>query len=235
MQVKFKYLNTALQDILMWIANFRIFHKNCLLAPRCVKFKVKDFVYLINSWKEKNSFYYTELHILQGKMEDKKNFVRDLKRETTIKKIEQKGAYIFTLNKEPLEKEYYLPAFNPKIIQVRPVVERLDGYEDWVLASWEKDVLLEITKIPVFEVEIKSIRKIKIAEIFMPHIYPKLSPKQRSALRLAVDHGYYEYPRNIELEKLARMEHVRRQTFQEHLRRAERKLIPFLAENIGLD
>src|SRR3989338_7201830 len=105
----------------MWIAKFKIWHKNCLLRPRCIKYKVTDFVYLINSWEEKKHFYYTELHILQGKEEDKKKFIKDLKKEKAIKKLEQKGNYIFTLNKEPLQKQYYSTVFNPQIIQVKPV------------------------------------------------------------------------------------------------------------------
>src|SRR3990167_2066727 len=98
----------------MWVAKFKIWHKNCLIRPICVKYKVTDFVYLINSWTEKNKFYYTELHILQGKEENKKKFIRDLKKEESIKKLEQRGNYIFTLNEEPIEKRYYSPAFDPK-------------------------------------------------------------------------------------------------------------------------
>ncbi|MEK6840913.1 MAG: helix-turn-helix domain-containing protein, partial [Nanoarchaeota archaeon] len=190
-------------------------------------------VYLINSWKEKNKFYYTELHILQGTEENKKKFVKDLKKEKSIKKLEQKDNYIFTLNEEPLEKQYYTPVFDPKIIHVRPVAQRSDGYEDWEIASWDRDALMKITEVPVFEVEIKSIKETKLSDIFFPHIFPKLSPKQKYAIELAVKNNYYGYPRRIDLEKLAKIAKVKRQTFQENLRRAEKKLIPFLTESLN--
>ena len=217
----------------MWVAKFKIWHKNCLLRPKCIKYNVTDLVYLINSWKEKNKFYYTELHILQGTEENKKKFVKNLKKEKSIKKLEQKGNYVFTLNEEPLEKQYYTPVFDPKIIQVRPVAQRSDGYEDWEIASWDRDALMRITEVPVFEVEIKSIKETKVSDIFFPHIFPKLSPKQKYAIELAVKDGYYEYPRKIDLEELAKIAKVKRQTFQENLRRAEKKLIPFLTESLN--
>lgn len=216
----------------MWVAKFKIWHKNCLLRPRCVKYHVTDFVYLINAWKEGKSFYYTELHILQGREENKKRFVKDLKKEKSIKKAEQKGNYLFTLNEEPLEKQYYAPAFDPKIIQVKPVAQRADGFEDWELACWEKEPLMSIMDVPDFDVELLSITQTKLTDIFLPRISPKLSPKQKEAIELAVKEGYYEYPRKIDLEGLARICKVRRQTFQENLRRAEKKLLPFLTENI---
>ena len=215
----------------MWVAKFKIWHKNCLIRPKCVKHQITDFVYLINSWKEKKKFYYTELHILQGTEENKKKFIRDLKKEKSIKKLEQMGNYIFTLNKEPIEKQYYSPVFDPKIIQVKPVAQRADGFEDWELACWDKGTLMKIMDVPVFDVKLICIKQTKLADIFLPHIYPKLAPKQREAIELAVKHGYYEYPRKIDLEKLAEIAKVKRQTYQENLRRAEKKLIPFLTEN----
>lgn len=217
----------------MWVAKFRAWHKTCLLRPICVKHKVTDFVYLISSWSEKDKFYYTELHILQGKEENKRKFVKELRKDKTIKKLEQKGNYIFTLNEIPVEKEYYAPAFDPKIIQVKPVAQRTDGFEDWEVASWDRKALMKIMSIPDMEVKIKSVRNIKLGEIFLPHIYPKLSPKQKEAVELAVKEGYYDFPRRINLEKLAKISKVKRQTFQENLRRAEKKLVPFLTENIG--
>jgi predicted DNA binding protein len=215
----------------MWIAKFKIWHKNCLLRSLCVKYKVTDFVHLINSWTEKKRFYYTELHILQGKKENKKNFIRYLKKIKSIKKFEQKGDYIFTLNEESVEKQYYSPVFDPRIIQIKPVAQRADGFEDWELASWDKETLMKIMKVSVFDVNLKYIKQTKLSDIFLPQIYPKLAPKQKEAIELAIKNGYYQYPRKIKLEKLAEITKITRQTYQENLRKAEEKLIPFLTES----
>jgi len=217
----------------MWLAKYKIKHSNCLLTPLCVKHKVTDFVYLLNSWKTKKLFYYTELHILQGTEENKKKFLRDLKKRKTIKKVEQTGNYIFTLNEELSVKEYYTLPFDPQFIQPKPIAVKPDGFEYWELACWDKKPLMKIMDVPVFNVELRSIKRTKIYDIFLPSIYPKLAPKQKEAIELAVKHNYYDYPRKIDLEGLAKIAKVKRQTLQENLRRAEKKLVPFLTENIS--
>jgi len=217
----------------MWVAKFKIWHKTCLLRPKCVKYQVTDFVYLVNSWKEEEKFYYTESHILQGTEENKKKFIKDLKKEKSIKKFEQSGNYIFTLNEISVEEEYYSVIFNPKIIYTKPIAQRADGFEDWELACWDKETLMKIMDIPTFDVKLVYIKQTKLSDIFLPHIYPKLAPKQKEAIELAVKEGYYQYPRKVDLEKLAKISKVKRQTYQENLRRAEKKLIPFLTESIS--
>jgi hypothetical protein len=54
---------------------------------------------------------------------------------------------------------------------------------------------------------------------------PDLSPRQYDALRLAVEDGYYEIPRRTTTAELADRLGVSRRTAEEHLRRAENKLV----------
>ncbi len=216
----------------MWLAKFKIRHKNCLLTPKCVRHNVVDLVYVLNSWKDLQHYYYTELHILQGSEENKKKFCRDLKKEKTIIKVEQQGNYLFTLNREPLKKQYYSPVFDPRLLQPKPIIVKPDGYEYWEMACWDKKPLMEIRNVPVFQVKVLSIKNAAVKDFYLPKIYPQLSPKQQVALELAVQEGYYEYPRKIGLELLAKISKVKRQTFNEHLRRAEKKLVPFLTEKL---
>ena len=90
---------------------------------------------------------------------------------------------------------------------------------------------MQFKKIPMFKVKLIYIKKTKLNNIFIPRIFPNISEKQTQALELAVKQGYYEFPRKIKLEELAKLSKVKRQTFQENLRRAERKLIPYLVES----
>ncbi|MGV8150776.1 MAG: helix-turn-helix domain-containing protein [Candidatus Woesearchaeota archaeon] len=216
----------------MWIARFKNWHKDCIIRPRCVKYNVTDNVYLINSWTEKGHFYYTELHILQGREEDIKRFIKDFKKDKTILNAEVKGNNIITLNEKHESHNFYDPLFDHRLIYVKPVVQRLDGYEDWEIACWDKKPLMEIMNIPTFDMKLIWVKNVKFTDLFIPRIYPKLSAKQKQALELAVKEGYYEYPRKTELETLAKISKVKRQTYQEHLRRAEHKLVPFLTEGI---
>ena len=78
--------------------------------------------------------------------------------------------------------------------------------------------------VPVFRVELKSVEETKISDIFLPHIYPKISEKQKEAIELAVKNGYYEYPRKIDVKNLANISGLAFSTFQAHLRKAEQKI-----------
>ncbi|PSP57116.1 transcriptional regulator [Halobacteriales archaeon QS_1_67_19] len=59
---------------------------------------------------------------------------------------------------------------------------------------------------------------------------PDLSDRQREALLTAADMGYYRLPRDATTAEVAAELGVERRTFEEHLRRAERKLVAALAE-----
>lgn len=216
----------------MWIAKLKNWHKDCIIRPRCMKYQVTDYVQLINSWIDKDKFYYTELHILQGNEKNIQAFIKDFKKEKSIAQFEQKGNHIITLNYKKIKEKYYSPVFDNRLIYVRPVTQRIDGYEDWTVASWEKQPLMELMKIPTFEMKLLSIQKTKYTDLFVPQLFPNLSPKQKETLVLAIQEGYYDYPRQIHLDQLANISKVKRQTFQESLRRAEKKLVPFLTENM---
>lgn len=214
----------------MWIARLRNWHKDCIIRPRCVRYNVSDHVQLINSWTEESGFYYTEMHILQGEEKSVAEFIRDFRKDKSIIKFEQKGNHIITLNKKKALEGYYSIVFNHKLIYVKPVLQRTDGYEDWHIACWTKEPIMDLMKIPTFDMKLISIQQAKYTDLFLPQLMPKLSPKQKEAIELAVREGYYEFPKKTYLEDLSRTAKVKRQTFQEHLSRAEKKLISFMTE-----
>ena len=128
----------------MWKAIFEGSHKTCIIAPRCKRYSVTDFVYLLNAWEENNKFYYTEAHILQGTEQNKELFVNDFKKEKTNKKFERKGNFIITLTERPGWMAAYMPLWDKRIIQTKPVIQKQDGMEVWEMASWDKEPLINI-------------------------------------------------------------------------------------------
>jgi predicted DNA binding protein len=64
---------------------------------------------------------------------------------------------------------------------------------------------------------------------------PSLTDRQRETLTLAVAAGYYEIPRETTTADLADALGVDRRTAEEHLRRAENKLVHAVAGALGLD
>nr|WP_272904676.1 helix-turn-helix domain-containing protein [Halobacterium sp. TGN-42-S1] len=56
-------------------------------------------------------------------------------------------------------------------------------------------------------------------------LFDGLTDRQLAALQLALECGYYEQPRRTSLRDLADRTSVARSTFEEHLRKAENKLL----------
>ncbi len=214
----------------MWVAKFKNWHKNCLIRPLCVKYHVTDLVYVLNYWEEEKHFIYTELHALQGTQENIKQFIKEMKAYTETQELIIQGNNILTKNKV-IKQEEYKHVFNNKIIYVEPIIQRSDGYEDWKIASWDKEELMNIINISVFENTITYIKKLDVAEIFLPKLAPKLAPKQKEAIQLAVQQGYYSTPRKATIKQLAEQAGIQPQTFHQALTTAENKMIQFLTEN----
>lgn len=63
-------------------------------------------------------------------------------------------------------------------------------------------------------------------------VLPTLSPRQRETLASAYDRGYYEIPRRTTTTEIAESVGVERRTAEEHLRRAENKLVGALIEYV---
>ena len=65
-------------------------------------------------------------------------------------------------------------------------------------------------------------------------LFSDLTEKQIDALLTAYSHGYYRLPRKADVKTIASKKGVPRTTFQEHLRKAENKLIESLVPYIQL-
>ncbi|NHN60804.1 MULTISPECIES: helix-turn-helix domain-containing protein [Halorussus] len=61
---------------------------------------------------------------------------------------------------------------------------------------------------------------------------PDLSPRQREALATATDLGYYRIPRDVTTADVAAELGIERRTLEEHLRRAENKLVRALIDHL---
>ena len=58
--------------------------------------------------------------------------------------------------------------------------------------------------------------------------------RQRELLTLALEHGYFEIPRQVTLEELADHMDITKTTASNHLRKAEQQLMSFLIEYVNL-
>jgi predicted DNA binding protein len=86
-----------------------------------------------------------------------------------------------------------------------------------------------------FQVEVRSKREIDAISqeepmLSVESLVPDLSTRQREAVRMAWEAGYYEIPRETTTADLADRMGIDRRTFEEHLRLAERKFVGTLVD-----
>jgi hypothetical protein len=65
-------------------------------------------------------------------------------------------------------------------------------------------------------------------------LFSHLTEKQIDALLTAYSHGYYRLPRKTDVQTIASKKRVPRTTFQEHLKKAENKLVSSVIPYIQL-
>ncbi len=131
------------------------------------------------------------------------------------------------------EGEHVMLYHNRQIIFVKPTVNHYDGHEYWEVACWKREELEKFIKELKSHMDFCEIMKIEnspLTDVYFPNVMPKLSKCQKGALEIAFRNGYYSYPRKIKLEQLAKIAKIGISTFQEHLRKAELKLLPVIIE-----
>jgi predicted DNA binding protein len=113
-----------------------------------------------------------------------------------------------------------------------PTIYR-QGWEHYtVIAFEEADVRALLADLRA-DRDIELLSKTAIAEKRIPHsmltpvdrLFDDLTDRQLAALQLALEHGYYEQPRQTSLRDIAGRTSVSKSTYEEHLRKAENKLL----------
>jgi predicted DNA binding protein len=120
--------------------------------------------------------------------------------------------------------------YNPRMFFVKPVFVDKQGLEYWEVASYDKKILAafykNLMRAHLEHIEMLQFRSTKLDNIYFPTISPDLTEKQKRAFELAIEEGYYAMPKTTDLATLARIMKVSLATYQEHLRRAESKIMP---------
>jgi predicted DNA binding protein len=220
----------------MWIAKLKLYHKDCPIVNRAVKFNVSVISYPRSYYMRKKRKYATTVCKFVGYDETaKKKFLEDLKRDPRISRLDVSGnvfVYEYDLGREG---QHVMLYFDPEMVFVRPTINSPDGHEYWEVASWNKEKIMkfidELSK-HMDTSEVLGIGTATNVEVYFPSVMPKLSPAQEKAIMLAYQWGYYDYPRKIDLRNLAKHAGISLGTFQENLRKAENKILPMLIERI---
>ena len=113
-----------------------------------------------------------------------------------------------------------------------PTIYR-QGWEHYTVVAFDGDDIRELLGDLRSDREIELLSKTSISETQIPHsmlapasqLFEYLTDRQLAALQLALERGYYEQPRKTSLRDLAEQTAVARSTYEEHLRKAENKLL----------
>ncbi|MFW6018706.1 MAG: helix-turn-helix domain-containing protein [Halapricum sp.] len=113
-----------------------------------------------------------------------------------------------------------------------PTIYR-QGWEHYTAVAFDDDDIRALLSDLRSDRDIELLSKTSIAEKQIPHsmlapanqLFENLTDRQLAALQLALERGYYEQPRKTSLRELAEQTSVARSTYEEHLRKAENKLL----------
>ncbi|SFF96058.1 hypothetical protein SAMN04488063_0935 [Halopelagius inordinatus] len=113
-----------------------------------------------------------------------------------------------------------------------PTIYR-QGWEHYTVVAFDSEDIRDLLGDLRADREIELLSKTSIAEKQIPHsmlapanqLFENLTDRQLAALQLALESGYYEQPRKTSLRELAGQTTVARSTYEEHLRKAENKLL----------
>lgn len=113
-----------------------------------------------------------------------------------------------------------------------PTIHR-QGWEHYTVIAFDESDIQALHHDLEADRDIEVLSKTAITEQQIPHsmlapvdqLFEDVTERQMAALRLALESGYYEQPRKTSLRELANQTAVARSTYEEHLRKAENKLL----------
>lgn len=213
----------------MWTLKIKFSEEGTLIGSKAVQYDVNLFAFPLSYSYEKN---WVVVHLtgnIFGEQKDIEEFMKSLKKEKRVLNFELHGNFFIGTIKEPLYSKYL---YNKKIIHLAPALISDEGYELINVGSFEKKHLEKFIEIIEKKLggEILSLQERKVKSISVMKVHPDLTEKQKNAIELAIKKGYYNSPRKISLQELAKISELSFSTFQVHLRKAEKKLIPYFFE-----
>lgn len=122
-----------------------------------------------------------------------------------------------------------------------PTIHR-QGWEHYTVIAFDEGDVRELLHNLEADRDIEVLSKTAIQEQQIPHsmltpvdqLFEDVTDRQMAALRLALESGYYEQPRKTSLRELAEHTAVARSTYEEHLRKAENKLLTNVGQFLRL-
>jgi predicted DNA binding protein len=209
----------------MWRLKVRTDSSKQLLGRFAIKHNLSMTGYPLSYYKDKKHLYLVAAGFMFGEEKNKKALLRDIKKSKEVVEFERVGDFMINITKQPLFTE---PVYDSRIIRPNPVLINKKGFHIWDLASFNRKILEKVLKFAEKYLNAKLISFIeeKISNISFTRLLPELTKNQKKALEIAINKGYYDYPKKIKMETLAKQMKISYSTFQAHLKKAEGKILP---------
>jgi len=218
----------------MWTLKMKFWHEGSTVIPYAKKYSLSFLTFPMNRFEKGGTVYLTTAHIILGDKKAMESYLNDAKNDERLKNVEIEGNLIVYTIKAKKGASHLQMYLDPQLIFVKPLMVKPDGFEYLEVAALDRSVLTSFMKIARkwVHIELQKISKEKIRDFYVPHLMPDITEKQKHAIGLAYRNGYYSFPKRTDIQRLSKIAGLSPSTFQEHLRRAEQKLIPFFLENI---
>jgi len=209
----------------MWVLKLKLNSEKMTLGKLAIKHKVSMTGYPLSHYRKGNFIYDIAAGFLFGEEKNIKALLKDIKKDPNIIKIESKDNFLMVVLREH---SFFEVVHDPRIIRPEPTIINKDGYHIWSLACFERKPLVRVLKMAEkkLDAEVLKFKEEKLDNISITKALPSLTKKQKKALEIAINGGYYEYPKKIKMEQLANRMGISYSTFQAHLKKAEGKIIP---------
>jgi predicted DNA binding protein len=208
----------------MWVANFKVWHKGSLFIALWEKYKLHAYSRYLNTYKENKVPKIMREAVFWGENSSKAvDFIRLWPSSKII--YSEKNRVIFSTN---AIKSFHSTVLSSEVFLMNPILEEY-GWQLWTLGSSNKENLIKFyEKIgemkEMAKIELIDIRKATLEE-FSLISKPTINFRDIEWWQKAMQEGYYEYPRKISLEDLAKKLNVPFSTLKDHLRKTERSLM----------
>ena len=210
----------------MWVLKLELESENQFLGKMAIKHNITMSGYPISFSEKKKYLEVINCGLMFGTEENKKYLIKDFKTSKIVSNIERNNDFIIIQMKVP---KFMKPFFNPEIIQVSPVLINPSIKKHlWTLASFKREILEKVLKFAKekHNAKLLKFKQEPVNNISISSVLPNLSKKQYDAFNLAIREGYYDFPKKTDLKSLAKLMGISYSTYQEHLKRAESKVIP---------
>lgn len=209
----------------MWQLKIVISAENTVVGRLARKHMVVLQIYPLMPNKKENNLFINVSGTVCGSQKNISQFFEELSALPQMKHLNIYNNYFVCQYQEKPEYENF---FNKDVFYIEPwVINGITNEHNFHLGSWKKEHLADLynTLRAHHKGSILKIVRGRVPDVFLFTTFPRLTSKQREAIELAIQHGYYEQPRKLGVQELAKIAKLSFSTYHAHLRKAEKKLI----------